>query len=106
CMALFSKRYGLKKRELLFNVHSNKYRAELIESDKVRVAFPVQPKITKLNIQRDTIWQLNTGTDHIVKKLPADELKNNDLIRTQGRSLRYHSVFEPKGTTVNFIHPL
>jgi diaminopimelate epimerase len=47
-----------------------------------------------------TVSFLNTGVPHTV--VPVTDLEGTD-VRALGRELRFHSLFAPKGTNVNFL---
>src|SRR5699024_7263403 len=63
-------------------------------------------KINEMMLGDETLMQIYTGTEHIVKKITDSVLRNDDLIKKQGRELRNDTSFSPEGTNVNFIHPL
>lgn len=46
---------------------------------------------------------LNTGVPHVV--VPVENLENVDVVK-YGREIRYHEMFAPAGTNVNFIEPV
>ena len=46
---------------------------------------------------------LNTGVPHVV--VPVENLKEFDVVK-YGREIRYHQMFSPAGTNVNFIKPV
>lgn len=86
-----------------FRVHDVLYKAEVgIES--VTLDFPAEPTVrTITDDSYGSIYQVYTGTEHIVVTVSPDELTNSDLLRQKGRSLRYDKRFSPAGTNVNFI---
>lgn len=106
CFALFAQRAGFDKDELIFNVHDSIYKATFMAENQIKITFPIQTEVNEVVVEGETMLQIFTGTEHIVKKLSALDLKNGDLIKKQGRTLRNADVFRPKGTNVNFIHPL
>lgn len=63
-------------------------------------------KLEKIIIQGN---YLNTGTDHSVIFLEDNpevgELETADVFNL-GRSIRYHEMYQPKGTNVNFVSKL
>jgi len=45
---------------------------------------------------------LNTGVPHVV--VPVENLENVEVVK-YGREIRFHNMFAPAGTNVNFIEP-
>lgn len=107
CLALFASKLGLGE-ELRFNVHENIYEAEVeVEPEKylVSIAFPMQVTINEIIRDDESIlFQVHTGTEHVVKEIPEEMLEDEDTLVKIGKKLRYHSDFNPPGTNVNFIY--
>lgn len=102
CLARFANRNGLGEK-LAFNVQDHAYRAH-VKGQSVRIQFPIQTKVQEIHgITDQLIYQIHTGTEHIVLQVPADKLEQEDELRKQGRHLRYHKEFHPPGTNVNFL---
>lgn len=102
CIALFahSVSFGRKQK---FNVHEAIYGAEIIDDETVCVSFPMETSIEEKEIDGQKLYQVYTGTEHIVMTHDKDTLNQEDYLREEGRLLRYHDQFQPIGTNVNFI---
>lgn len=103
CMALFAHSLGFDKKHTL-NVHDQLYKAEVSDSKSVKISFPFKSSVGKMEIGGRKLYEIFTGTEHIGIILDEDKLNNEDFLRKEGRLLRYHDRFQPKGTNVNFIH--
>lgn len=104
CLALFAKESGFGP-EQRFNVHDNIYRAKVRSNDVVEISFPVKTQIEQINLDDQSLFEVYTGTEHVVKQeMDKDELNQEDELRKVGRKLRMHDHFQPLGTNVNFIH--
>lgn len=103
CMALFARSLGFDKQHQ-FNVHDNIYEANVLDSDSVTISFPMEPSVKQKKIENQTFYTVYTGTEHLVKEIGEDRLQNEKELITEGRKLRYHDQFDPKGTNVNFIY--
>ncbi|MDX1637174.1 MAG: diaminopimelate epimerase [Balneolaceae bacterium] len=104
CLAqyAFENGYGSDQR---FNVHDNIYRARVRGNGIIEVAFPMTTQIDRINLDDQPMYQVYTGTEHIVMEEPvADNLKQEKKLRERGRHFRLHDYFQPLGTNVNFIH--
>jgi len=102
CLALFAHRLGFDSVHS-FRVHERLYQARVEAPETVRISFPVKTTVTETQIDGKKIWQLHTGTEHIVTPVDAEILQQEEYLRKQGETLRYHPAFQPKGTNVNFI---
>lgn len=102
CLALFAHTLGFDKKHV-FNVHDNLYEASIMESNTVRISFPAETAVREIQLNDKKIWELHTGTEHIVTPVAREMLQQEELLRQEGKTLRYHSAFQPKGTNVNFI---
>ena len=104
CLAMFASQAGYGT-ELRFNVHDNIYRAKVRSNSEVEVLFPVKPQIKHINLDDQSLFEVNTGTEHIVKhELKKNELEKEELLRKEGRHFRLHDYFQPLGTNVNFMY--
>lgn len=106
CLALFAKQQGINNENLKFNVHDKTYKASFAGENQVEILFPVEVQVIEVQVDGETVFKTYTGTEHIVKQLPAKDLKNDELLVSQGSMLRNHAEFSPPGTNVNFIHGL
>lgn len=105
CLALFAERLGLGD-QLTFNVHDSIYKAEVRNGEEIVISFPTETSVNRLrlpNENEEQLWQVYTGTEHIVLHVDAPKLEQVNKLRNRGRELRHHDHFRPKGTNVNFI---
>lgn len=100
-ISLFACRSGLGDR-LRFDVHSVPYSAQ-VDGEFVTLYFDgltCIPRVHKMG--DDNIYEIFTGTEHIVVPVQDAFHKDIQLIRSRGRELRYSELFAPKGANVNF----
>ncbi len=103
CLALFASHLGMGAK-FRFSVHKNIYTASLKEDGLISVSFPANPRIEEYpDSDQSILYSVNTGTEHIVKKVPEQELDKQEQLIAEGRRLRYDERFKPKGTNVNFF---
>lgn len=102
CLALFAHGLGFDSVHS-FRIHERLYQARVEAPETVRISFPVKTTVTESRVDDKKIWQLHTGTEHIVTPVDAEILQQEEFLRQQGETLRYHPAFQPKGTNVNFI---
>lgn len=102
CMALFAHSLGFDSKHT-FNVHDNVYHAHVLDSNSVTISFPMEASVQETTVDDTNIFTTHTGTEHIVKEVKQQELDNEKRLVDEGRQLRYHDMFAPKGTNVNFI---
>lgn len=102
CLALFARNLGFDKKHT-FTVHDQLYEASVLEPNTVRISFPVETHIREMTLNEKNIWQLHTGTEHIVTLVDGERVQQEDFLRREGETLRYHPAFQPEGTNVNFI---
>lgn len=104
CAARFASLLGIAKKEMTFETGAGILRAE-VEEDHVKVGFP-PPKDLRLNIRIDINGEIldghfvNSGVPHLV--YIVDDPEKIDIIKI-GRGTRYHNLFLPAGTNVDFI---
>ncbi|MEL7834975.1 diaminopimelate epimerase [Fodinibius sp. Rm-B-1B1-1] len=103
CMALFAQSLGFADKHT-FNVHDNIYEAHILAEDTVSVAFPMEASVEELTLDDEQLYAIHTGTQHLVLPVEKQELEEEKTLVQQGRHLRYHKHFAPKGTNVNFIY--
>lgn len=102
CLALFAHDRGCANNHT-FSVHSKRYEASIESSNTVAISFPVETSIEKMELANRTGYFLNTGTEHLVIPVEDHLLKEERRLRHEGRELRHHAKFQPKGANVNFI---
>jgi diaminopimelate epimerase len=103
CLALYAHRLGMGKT-LKFSVHNQIYLAEIDDLSRVLVSFPGEVTVTELEDDDDSIlYQVYTGTEHIVRKVAEPTLKNEKQLVIEGQRIRKLERFKPEGTNVNFM---
>lgn len=103
CLARFAHQLGLGTH-FTFNVHDSVYQAAIKNQQLVEISFPDETSVVeKHGITDHLIYQIFTGTEHIVLQVEEKQLNQENKLRTLGRQLRYHKEFQPKGTNVNFF---
>lgn len=102
CIALFARSLGFGDQQQ-FNVHDQIYEAAIKDDETVSVLFPMEASAEELEIDGQKFYKIHTGTEHIVTTVDDETLNDDDFLRDEGRKLRYHDNFKPKGTNVNFI---
>ncbi|MCH8494087.1 MAG: diaminopimelate epimerase [Balneolales bacterium] len=86
-----------------FSVHGHTYTAQ-VEPSQVDIQLPAEPQISIITDDHfDKIFDVNTGTEHIVIECDENFLNDSDNLRKIGRSMRFDERFAPKGTNVNFF---
>ncbi len=104
CAAKFAYLEGIAGRNLKFETLAGIIEAEVKENTvKVLMTKPFDLKLDYEIIIDDKkyyISSINTGVPHVVKFVK--ELENYDVKR-MGRLIRYHELFQPNGTNVNFV---
>ena len=112
CIAKYAFDNGIvTKEQFKFEAFGHFYDASRIESTvyELKMKDPVgfkpnqEIKLDQKNIKGN---YLNTGTDHTVIFLEDNpgigELESADILNL-GRSIRFHKVYQPLGTNVNFV---
>ncbi len=102
CIALFADSLGFDSHHY-FNVHNQLYEAEVRDSKHVCISFPMETVAHELTVDKQKLYAIHTGTEHIVTTVCEELLDDEKHLREEGRLLRHHSKFQPKGTNVNFI---
>ncbi len=104
CAARFAYIKKIAPRKMAFETLAGIIRAE-VKSDRVKVQLmpPKEPRLdisVPLSTGVRTGHFINTGVPHIVYF--TDSLDTED-VRRIGRETRYHELFRPAGTNVNFV---
>jgi len=76
---------------------------EDIKTVKVKMTEPHSYRENEIDIPglgKKNIHQVNTGVPHAV--IFADDIENTD-VQNAGCFVRYHDIYKPKGTNVNFV---
>jgi diaminopimelate epimerase len=101
CFAAFAVTLGSPKR-FTFRVHDKVYRAR-VKKKSVVIHFPLETSVKELTVSGDHVMDVYTNTEHIVYPKTAEMLEDESMLVSEGRYLRHHEEFKPKGTNVNFI---
>ncbi len=104
CAAKFAFKNNIAGKQLKFETLAGIIEAEVKENTvKVLITKPFDLKLDYeifINNKKYFISSINTGVPHVVKFVK--ELENYDVER-MGRLIRYHEIFQPNGTNVNFV---
>lgn len=104
CVSRFAYLKGITGRNLTFETLAGPISAE-VRGRMVKVLMPV-PKgiVIDFKMEHDQSWKtvdfLNTGVPHVV--VHVEDLSDFPVTE-QGSAIRYHSLFAPEGTNVNFM---
>lgn len=106
CAALYAKQIGAANEKMTFRSLAGPIEAELTNSGaKIRLPDAALPKeITGLDVegQAVSLWLINTGVPHAVVEVSDLE---SVKVKALGRAIRYHKLFSPEGTNVDFFRP-
>jgi len=104
CAAKFAYMKNICKNKLKFETLAGIIEAEVKEDCvKVLMTTPFDLKLDYeiyIDNNKYFISSINTGVPHVVKSVK--ELENYD-VNKMGRKIRYHEIFQPNGTNVNFV---
>lgn len=104
CAAWLAVKLGLAPKEHTFLTDAGLIKAQVIGEDEVKVQL-TPPKDLQLNILLDLEnkeWKVhfvNTGVPHCV--VFREDVQTTEVANL-GRTIRFHSHFQPAGTNVNF----
>ncbi len=105
CVARFAYRHGLASKTMTFSTLAGIVSAEIgAQEDIVKVKLPDPTDFrTGLSVALDDeeqpLFFVNTGVPHAVLFMDNDDIP----VTAWGRKVRYDTLFEPKGTNVNFV---
>jgi diaminopimelate epimerase len=104
CAAKYAYLNNIAKKSLKFETIAGVIEAE-VKKDSVKVLMtkPFNLKIDYeifINSKKYYISSINTGVPHVVKFVK--ELENYDVYK-MGKLIRFHELFQPNGTNVNFV---
>lgn len=103
CLAAFAKWLGYGN-EFTIRVNESVYKATCLD-DSVIIDFPIRTKVNTITLNGKIAYKIYTNTEHVVIPLESfEKLGDEDTLITEGSACRYHKMFEPKGTNVNFIY--
>jgi len=104
CFARFANKVAARKDEISFETQAGVISAEL-KGDSVTLEM-TEPMDLRIHLELDiagenkTVHFINSGVPHVVIPVP----NINDVnVRREGAAIRYHKIFSPSGTNVNFI---
>jgi diaminopimelate epimerase len=104
CFARFANKIAAAKEEISFETPAGVISAEL-KGDLVTLRM-TEPTDLRLNVdlpmaaEQKTVHFINSGVPHVV--IPVAKIDDAD-VRREGAAIRYHKMFSPNGTNVNFI---
>ena len=104
CAARFAYANGIAPSSMTFLTVAGRIRAEVIE-DAIKLAM-TPPENLQLDRQVDvggkntTVHSINTGVPHAVIFV---EDNNMTRVKEWGYSIRFHEMYQPAGTNVNFV---
>lgn len=104
CVSRFAYLKGIAGPKMTFETLAGPVSAE-VNGRKVKVLMP-KPIGLSLNIDLEhkqdwkSIDYINTGVPHVVVNI---EGLSNHPVKEQGREIRHHARFSPKGTNANFM---
>jgi diaminopimelate epimerase len=104
CFARFANKVGGQKDKISFETPAGVISAEL-KGDLVTLRM-TDPTDLRLNLDLSTATEtrtvhfINSGVPHVV--IPVAKIDDAD-VRREGAAIRYHKLFSPNGTNVNFM---
>jgi diaminopimelate epimerase len=104
CVARFAYRQEICGPEMAFETQAGIIRAR-VSGSRVKVTLP-KPVALKLDYEMMLeqgplrVSSVNTGVPHVVVAVPDPEQPD---VATLGREIRFHPLFSPAGTNVNFV---
>jgi diaminopimelate epimerase len=104
CVSRFAYLKGITGPNMTFDTLAGPISAEVKER-VVKILMPTPGRLSMdLEMEYQQGWKscdfINTGVPHVV--IGVEDLTGHP-VREEGRSIRYHSLFSPKGTNANFI---
>lgn len=104
CAARFAYRLGMVGEQMRFRTQAGVIAAEILGADvKIKLTPPTNlqmARVLDLGGVTQTVYSVNTGVPHCV--CLVDDLANVPVAEW-GRMIRYHEVYQPAGTNVNFV---
>lgn len=104
CFARFANKVAAAKEKISFETQAGVISAEL-KNDLVTLGM-TEPTDMRLHLElgiaseNKGVHFINSGVPHVV--IPVPDFDNVD-VRREGAAIRYHKIFSPSGTNVNFI---
>ncbi len=111
CICKFAYDLNLVENEFRFRVNDGYHNAIMINENEVKVQVNLIKNNEDIEFSKNISLPeglhyrgfLNTGVPHLV--LECDKLEDIDVYEI-GKDLRYHKLFKPTGTNVNFVEVL
>jgi diaminopimelate epimerase len=107
CVARFAYLNGIAGPKMSFETGAGIVEAEVAgESVKIKMTDPSDPKTDytlELKDRSILVSSINTGVPHVV--MVTDTIEDVEVVK-MGREIRFHDMFAPAGTNVNFICPI
>jgi len=104
CAARFAFRAGIAPARMRFRTAAGVIAAEVVgDGVKIRLTEPSDLRMAQeldLGTVTTTVYSVNTGVPHVV--CFVDDLAATPVAEW-GRIIRYHEVYQPAGTNVNFV---
>jgi diaminopimelate epimerase len=104
CFARYANKFSGQAETIAFETPAGVIAAE-VKGDLVTLRM-TEPTDLRLNvtlpmaIEKKTIHFINSGVPHVV--IPVAKIDDVD-VRSDGAAIRYHKMFSPNGTNVNFM---
>ena len=104
CAARFAYIKGIAGTEMSFETEAGIIHAK-VAKDQVKIKMPDPADLKTdyaLELENSTlsVSSVNTGVPHVV--VEADNIDDIEVVKL-GREIRFHDVFDPAGTNVNFV---
>lgn len=108
CAARFAYRHKIAGKKMTLETLAGNVEAEICEEEDVVRVKMTQPFDFRLDISLElgdeefAAAYVNTGVPHVVIFVNEDDVP----VKIWGRKVRFHELFEPKGSNVNFVRLL
>ena len=103
CASLYAYRYFNLNKTLKAQTDSGLLCTEIISESIVKIEIPYKEKFREVSVEGISLFFGNTGVPHAV--IFDDNIDKIDIVK-EGRFIRYHKDFQPRGTNVNFVSPI
>lgn len=105
CAARFAYRHNIAGKKMKLETLAGIVEAEICEEEDIVRVKMTQPFDFRLDIslqigdEERPVAYVNTGVPHAVIFVQEDDVP----VKTWGRKVRFHQIFEPKGANANFV---
>ncbi len=108
CAARFAHARGIAEKKMAFETLAGIIEAEVLDNDEVSLLMTTPVDIRKgLEVKfggtEHAVSFMNSGVPHAVIFMDEDA---EIPVKVWGQEVRFHDVFQPAGTNVNFVQPL